>query len=181
VRDFHDDDIDQVVRVWDESRLTEMQPVYGLAEVLAAARNGGLAVVAVHADTVVGAAVARVAADRAWVLLLALASEFRGRGVGSAMLAELEKRATAAGVHRLGSLLPPGRERGKGVPELRLRDPRPHLLRAGHLLQAQEVIRLDELGRADPAARALGGTGRDGKGERGHRALSVTMDWLGTA
>jgi transitional endoplasmic reticulum ATPase len=108
VRDFHDDDIDRVVRIWDESRLTDTQPVYGLAEVLAAARDGGLAVVAVHGESVIGAAVARVAADRAWVLLIALAADFRGRGLGSALLAELEKRASTAGVHRLGSLLPRG-------------------------------------------------------------------------
>jgi transitional endoplasmic reticulum ATPase len=146
VRDFHDDDVDQVVRIWDESRLTDMQPVYGLAEVLAAAREGALAVVAVHRDSVVGAAVARVAADRAWVLLLALAADFRGRGLGSAMLAELEKRAIATGVHRLASLLPPGETGAKAF------------LNSGYTtrelayfervipLQAQEVTRLDELG-----------------------------------
>ena len=34
VRDFHDDDLDQVVRVWEESRKPEQRAVYGLAEVL---------------------------------------------------------------------------------------------------------------------------------------------------
>ena len=33
VRDFHEDDLDQVVRVWEESR-TDRRPVYGLAEIL---------------------------------------------------------------------------------------------------------------------------------------------------
>ena len=45
---FQDDDIDQMVRIWDESRLTDMKPVYRHAEVLAAAHDGGLAVVAAH-------------------------------------------------------------------------------------------------------------------------------------
>jgi transitional endoplasmic reticulum ATPase len=146
MRDFHDDDLDQVVRIWDESRHTQAQPVYGLAEVLAAARGGGLAVVAVHGEAVVGAAVARLAADRAWILLIALGAEFRGRGLGSALLAELEKRATASGVHRLGSLLPQGETGAKA------------LLNSGYTtrdlvyyervipIQAQEVTRLTELG-----------------------------------
>jgi len=146
VRDFHDDDTDQIVRIWDESRITKMEPVYGLAEVLAAARNQGLAVVAVHRDTVVGAAVARVAADRAWVLLLALASDFRGRGLGSAMLAELEKRATAAGVHRLGSLLPQGETGAKAFVNSGYTTRELTYFERVIPLQAQEVIRLDELG-----------------------------------
>jgi len=146
VRDFHDDDIDQVVRIWDESRLTDMQPVYGLAEVLAAARNGALAVVAVHGESVVGSAVARVAADRAWVLLLALASDFRGRGLGSAMLAELEKRATAVGVHRLGSLLPPGETGAKAFVNAGYKTRDLTYFERVIPLQAQEVTRLDELG-----------------------------------
>jgi GNAT superfamily N-acetyltransferase len=108
VRDFHDDDLDQVVRVWEESRTTGWQPVHGLAEVLAAIREEGLAVVAVVGEVVVGAAVARVAGDRAWVVLLALADDWRGRGIGSALLSELETRLVAGGVHRLSALLPDG-------------------------------------------------------------------------
>jgi transitional endoplasmic reticulum ATPase len=146
VRDFHDDDVDQVVRIWDESRLTDMQPVYGLAEVLAAAREGALAVVAVHRDSVVGAAVARIAADRAWVLLLALAADFRGRGIGSAMLAELEKRATTAGVRRLASLLPPGETGAKAFLNSGYQTRELAYFERVIPLQAQELTRLDELG-----------------------------------
>src|SRR3954465_478730 len=46
VRDFHDDDLDQVVRIWEESRSVERRAVYGLAEVLGALRDEGAAVVA---------------------------------------------------------------------------------------------------------------------------------------
>ncbi len=38
VRDFHDDDLDHVVRVWEESRTPGRRAVNGLAEVLAADR-----------------------------------------------------------------------------------------------------------------------------------------------
>ena len=108
IRDFHDDDLDHVVRVWEESRTPEGRAVYGLTEVLAAIREGGFAVVAVVGEVVVGAAVARVSGDRGWVVLLALANDWRGRGLGSTMLTELEKRLMDRGVHRLSALLAEG-------------------------------------------------------------------------
>ena len=41
VRDFHEDDFDQVVRVWEESRTPVQRAVYGLSEVLAVLRDLG--------------------------------------------------------------------------------------------------------------------------------------------
>jgi transitional endoplasmic reticulum ATPase len=108
VREFHEDDLDQVVRVWEESRSPEQRAVYGLAEVLAVLRDGGVAVVAAVGEVVVGAAAARIGGDRGWVVLLALADDWRGRGLGSAMLGELEKRVMGRGVHRLSALLAEG-------------------------------------------------------------------------
>ena len=105
VRDFHDDDLDQVVRVWEESRAPGRHAVHGLAEVLAAIRDDGVAVVATVGEVVVAAAAARVTGDRAWVVLVAIAKDWRGQGLGSAMLIELEKRLMARGVHRLSALL----------------------------------------------------------------------------
>lgn len=146
VRDFHDDDLDQVVRVWEESRKTGVEPVYGLAEILAAVREDGTAVVAVVGHVVVGATIARVAGDRAWVNLLALADDWRGRGLGSAMLVELEKRLVQRGVHRLSALLPEGetgveafRNRGYATRDL-------VYFERVVPLQPQEVGRLEELG-----------------------------------
>ena len=120
VREFHDDDLDQVVRVWEESRSPERGAVYGLAEVLGALRHGGVAVVATVGEIVVGATVARVGGDRGWVVLLALANDWRGQGLGSAMLTELEKRLMARGVHRLSALLARGRDRREGLSQLRI-------------------------------------------------------------
>ncbi|MEA2288480.1 MAG: transitional endoplasmic reticulum ATPase [Solirubrobacteraceae bacterium] len=108
IRDFHDDDLDLVVRLWEESRMPGEGAVHGLTEVLAAIRNGGVAVVAVVGEVVVGAAATRVGGDRGWVVLLALAKDWRGRGLGSAMLSELEKRLMARGVHRISALLSEG-------------------------------------------------------------------------
>jgi transitional endoplasmic reticulum ATPase len=108
VRDFHEDDLDRVVRVWEESRSPDRRAVYGLAEVLEALRGDGVGVVAVVGEVVVGAAIARVTGDRAWVVLLALADDWRGRGLGAEMLVEVERRLIARGVHRLSALLAEG-------------------------------------------------------------------------
>ena len=75
---------------------------------LGALRDGGTAVVMTVGEVVVGAAVARVFGDRGWIVLLALADDWRGRGLGSAMLTELETRLIARGVHRLSALLVEG-------------------------------------------------------------------------
>jgi transitional endoplasmic reticulum ATPase len=108
VRDFHEDDLDHVIRVWEDSRKTGIEPVYGLAEVISAVRAKGSGVVAVVDQVVVGAAISRVNGDRAWVVLFALADDWREQGLGSAMLTELEKRLISDGVHRLSALLPEG-------------------------------------------------------------------------
>jgi transitional endoplasmic reticulum ATPase len=107
VRDFHEDDLDQVVRVWEESR-PERRAVYGLGEVLSALRDEGVGVVAAIGEVVVGAAAVRVAGDRGWVVMLALSDDWRGRGLGSQMLTELERRLMGRGVHRLSALLSEG-------------------------------------------------------------------------
>ncbi len=107
IREFHDDDLDQLIRIWDESRSGEPL-VFSVAEIITAARGGQPAVVAVIADEVVGMAVATVDGERAWVLLVALSSRWRNRGIGSALLTELERRLVAAGAHRISGVLPEG-------------------------------------------------------------------------
>ncbi len=107
LRDFHDDDLDQAIAVWDQSRSPdEPLPIFSVSEVMAAARSGQPAVVAVVGDELVGMAVARAEGERAWVLLIALASGWRKRGIGSALLAELEWRLRGLGVRRISAVLP---------------------------------------------------------------------------
>ncbi|MDA3628443.1 GNAT family N-acetyltransferase [Saccharopolyspora oryzae] len=107
VRDFHDDDLDQAIRIWDQSRETG-EPVFSAAEVVSIARAGHPAVVAVVQQEVVGMAVAKVEGDRAWLALFALDARWRNRGIGSALLAELEKKLRSIGAHRITSLVPEG-------------------------------------------------------------------------
>ncbi|WP_307623549.1 ATP-binding protein [Streptomyces sp. V3I7] len=107
MRDFHDDDLDQAIQLWDQNGMDgRAVPVFPLSEVIAAVRTGEPAVVAAVGDELVGMAVARADGERAWVLVLALAAGWRQRGIGSDLLAELERRLRASGVRRISALLP---------------------------------------------------------------------------
>jgi GNAT superfamily N-acetyltransferase len=109
LRDYHDEDLDQAIGVWDQSRGPgSAEPVFSVAEVMAAARSGEPAVVAEVGDEVVGMAVAQTQGERAWILLLAIGSRWRNRGIGSVLLADLERRLRSAGVRRICAVLPDG-------------------------------------------------------------------------
>jgi transitional endoplasmic reticulum ATPase len=112
VRDFHADDLDAAVRLWDDPAASSEAPAFGLSDLIAAVRSHGPAVVAAVGEELVGAAVATVSGDRAWVMRISLAAAWRRRGIGSAMLGELERRLVAAGVHRIHCLLGGGSELG---------------------------------------------------------------------
>ncbi|WP_460353222.1 ATP-binding protein [Mycobacterium sp. ZZG] len=106
LRDFHDDDLDRAISVWDQSREPgEPPPAFPVSEVIAAARSGQPAVVAVVGDQLVGMAVAQVTGDRAWISMMALSERWRGRGIGSALIAELEVRLRTLGARRISGLL----------------------------------------------------------------------------
>jgi transitional endoplasmic reticulum ATPase len=105
VRDFHADDLDAAIRLWDDPAASGGAPVFGLSDLIAALRSHQPAVVAVVGEELVGAAVSTVAADRAWVMRISLAPAWRHRGIGSAMLGELERRLVATGAHRIQCLL----------------------------------------------------------------------------
>jgi len=105
VRDFHADDFDAAVRLWDDPAVSSEAPAFGLSDLIAAVRSHEPAVVTVVGEDLVGIAVATVGGDRAWVMRISLAPAWRHRGIGSAMLGELERRLVAAGVHRIQCLL----------------------------------------------------------------------------
>ena len=108
LRDFHDDDLDQVIALWDKSRHPdEPAPVFQVSEVVSAAKSGHPTVVAVVGDELVGMATAQAHGERGWVSAVALSSRWRNRGIGSALLGELEVRLRALGVRRMSALLPP--------------------------------------------------------------------------
>jgi AAA+ superfamily predicted ATPase/GNAT superfamily N-acetyltransferase len=107
IRDFDAADLDDAVRVW--SAAAEARPLpFVVAEVIEALNGGAPAVVAVAGGHVVGTCVARVSGERAWVLRIAIDPEWRGRGIGSALLRGLEERLLRMGVRRIAALLPEG-------------------------------------------------------------------------
>ncbi|MFB7494443.1 ATP-binding protein [Streptomyces sp. NPDC056161] len=106
LRDYHDDDLDQAVQIWDQSRRAGEDRVFPVSEVMAAAKTSQTAVVAEVGNELVGLAVAQAHDKRAWILLVALAAHWRERGIGSALLTELERRLRALGVRHVGALLP---------------------------------------------------------------------------
>lgn len=109
LRDFREGDLDQALRIWDQNRqVDDVTPVFPVSEVMAAARVGQGGVVAVVDEELVGIAVAQAHGERAWVLLVALAGQWRERGIGSALLAELERRLRVQGVRRISAVLPSG-------------------------------------------------------------------------
>ena len=107
LRDYHEADLDQAIQIWDQSRGSgSAEPVFSVAEVMAAARSGQPAVVAEVGDEVVGMAVAQVEGERAWIMLVAIGARWRDRGVGSALLSDLERRLRSQGVRRISAALP---------------------------------------------------------------------------
>jgi transitional endoplasmic reticulum ATPase len=106
VRDFVPEDLEDLVRLDDASTTTKQPPLFGLPDVVAALTARQPAVVAVAHGRIIGSAVSRVEGDRAWLLRLALAPDWRRRGLGSALLGALEHRLVASGVRRLSAILP---------------------------------------------------------------------------
>ncbi len=105
IRDFHDDDLDAAVRIWDDPAAGTAAPVFGVSDLISAVRAGSPAVVAVVGTDVVGIVVATLSGDRAVVMRISLAAGWRRQGIGSGMLTELERRLVAAGIRRVSCLL----------------------------------------------------------------------------
>lgn len=108
IRDITAEDLEAVVQLDDASTTTDQRPVFPLADVVSAITDRHPAVLAIADGAVVGTVVSRVDRAQAWVLRLALAPQWRNRGLGSDLLSELERRLLAAGVRRITALLPDG-------------------------------------------------------------------------
>ena len=105
IRDFHSQDLEGILALWQALGESGVEPVYDLSEVLASCEKDH-AVVAVQGDHIVGAAVGRAAHDQGWIVFLATLPGFRGRGVGTLLLAAVENRMAAHGLNKLSALMP---------------------------------------------------------------------------
>ncbi|MAS55943.1 MAG: GNAT family N-acetyltransferase [Nocardioides sp.] len=107
IRDAEFSDLEALVRLDDASTTAGQPPAFHFADVVSAVARKCPAVLAISSDGgIVGAAISSVSGDEAWVLRLSLAPSHRNRGMGSALLGQLEQRLIALGVQRIRVLFP---------------------------------------------------------------------------
>lgn len=114
IREFHDDDLDAVVRLWLAASHTSDQPVYSLAEVTASCREDH-AVVAVRGEQVVAAVVGRAAHAQGWIVFFGVAEDARSEDVSGPLLDALERKMAPLGLSTLSVLM---REDGGSLDKL---------------------------------------------------------------
>lgn len=105
IRDFHDDDLDQLVRLWGQVTSDQETPIYSLAEVIASCQ-ADYAVVAMRGETLVGAAVGRAAHAQGWIVFFGMDAPDDDDTVGAALLDALERRMAPLGLSKLSVLAP---------------------------------------------------------------------------
>ncbi|MFB7613261.1 ATP-binding protein [Kitasatospora sp. NPDC056181] len=115
IHDYREDDLAAVVHLIDTTAGLGQESVFSLAECIGALTSRQPAVVAVHQGEPIGAALATVAGERAWVMRIAIAPGWRGRGLASALLRELERRLVACRVRRIAYVLPEEELLGEGL------------------------------------------------------------------
>ena len=146
LRDYQPSDLDAILRLWEEVRQEGVEPVYALTEVLASCEKDH-AVVALHDDHVVGAAVARAAHDQGWIVFLAVTASARGAGVAGSLLAALDQRMAPQGLTRLSILVPDNQQQHGALTKAGFAD-RAHLsyLEREIPVKQRELTALRELG-----------------------------------
>ncbi|WP_035776785.1 GNAT family N-acetyltransferase, partial [Arthrobacter sp. H5] len=145
-RDFHPADMDAILHLWEQAKASGVEPVYALAEVVASCQKDH-AVVAVHGDEVVGAAVARAAHDQGWIVFFAIDEGWRRQGIGSGLLAAIEHRMAPFGLTKLSTLVPDTEHRVEALNNAGFQDKK-HLRYFERQIpvQRQEMGLLSELG-----------------------------------
>ncbi|MFD9009051.1 GNAT family N-acetyltransferase, partial [Streptomyces sp. NPDC059552] len=115
IHDYRESDLAAVVHLIDTTAELGQESVFSLAECISALTDRQPCVVAVHQGVPIGAALACVTGERAWVMRIAIAAGWRGRGLASALLVELERRLIAARVGRIAYVLPEEDMLGEGL------------------------------------------------------------------
>jgi SpoVK/Ycf46/Vps4 family AAA+-type ATPase len=115
IHDYREDDLAAVVHLIDSTAELGQESVFSLAECITALTSRQPAVVAVSDGVPIGAALAQLAGDRAWVMRIAIAPSRRGQGLASALLRELERRLLAQRVRRIAYVLPEEELLGEGL------------------------------------------------------------------
>lgn len=103
--------LEDVVRLIELAGTATAVP-YGRSDVVEALNEQQPAAVAVAQGRLVGAATARVVGRDAYLLALAIHPKWRHRGLGSALLRQLDQEIVHHGAHRLLALVEPGQVGG---------------------------------------------------------------------
>jgi len=107
VREFRMTDYDAVVALWQAAGL-HLSPSDDRARILhKLERDPDLFLVGAEQGTLVAAVVGGYDGRRGWVYHLAVHPDHQGRGLGAALLAELEERLRRKGCHKLNLLVEP--------------------------------------------------------------------------
>ncbi|MEV8372271.1 GNAT family N-acetyltransferase [Kribbella sp. NPDC056861] len=104
IREYHDDDLESVVRLCDTTADSQ-HSVFTLADCIGVLRSRQPSVVAVSHGRVVGAALSMVSGDRAWVTRIAIPDDLRGQGLASALLLALETQLVERRVRSIAYVL----------------------------------------------------------------------------
>ena len=145
VRDFHDDDLDAIVRLWERAYDRGTPPVYSLAEVIASCQ-ADYALVATEEDEVIGAVVGRAAHAQGWIVFFGLGNN-AGSELGGQLLDALERRMAPLGLAKLSILTSLKDEAASALTDngFEVHNPLRYLER-GMPVQRRELDKLRELG-----------------------------------
>lgn len=117
IRDFHDDDLDGIIRLWEAAMSSPTAqsspaatPLYPLPEVVASCQRNQ-AVVAVRDNEIVGAAVGRAGHGQGWIIFFHIfdsvrADEDHGARAEAGLLDALERHLMPLGLGRLSMIAP---------------------------------------------------------------------------
>jgi len=107
--DLSPTDVGAAVRLLEDLKAVPDSSPIEITQFIAEVNDGAVIVVALSEQGLVGLASARVAGDRAWTQLIAIAPNWRGKGIGSALTEGLESRLLHLGVRKVSALVAPGR------------------------------------------------------------------------
>lgn len=115
IREYQHNDLEGVMRLWESVGGGEQPTVFSVAECVGALNSREPAVVATSGGRVVGACLATVAGDRAWVMRIGRLPEFRGVQMTSALLTEIERLSVERGARRMAYVLPDEEQFSEGL------------------------------------------------------------------
>ncbi|WP_323747459.1 ATP-binding protein [Catenulispora rubra] len=115
IREYREEDLAAVVHLMDTTAPLGQESVFSLGECINALTTRQPAAVVTQGGTVIGAALATVTGDRAWIMRIAVEPAWRGRGLVSGLLFELERRLVESRVRRIAYILPEEEPLGDGL------------------------------------------------------------------